>query len=74
MTKPIQIRSMNSSSYSSDRGHRNHALVLAVILHLSLGLLLYMHAGEKKSASKQTTAKKTEQSAAKSGENTLLMP
>lgn len=65
---------MNSSSYSSDRGHRNHALVLAVALHLSLGLLLYMHAGESKSVSKQTAAKKTEQSASKSGKETMLMP
>jgi ferric-dicitrate binding protein FerR (iron transport regulator) len=65
---------MNSSSYSSDRGHRNHALVLAVALHLSLGLLLYMHAGESKSASKQTTTGQTAQSAVKTGEKTLLMP
>ncbi len=65
---------MNSSSYSSNRGHRNHALVLAVALHLSLGLLLYMHAGESKSVGRQTAAKKAEQSAVKSGDKTLLMP
>ena len=65
---------MNKSSYSSDRSHRNHALVLAVALHLSLGLLLYMHAGERKSVSRQASEKKTEQSASKSGKETLLMP
>lgn len=65
---------MNSSSYSSDRGHRNYALVLAVALHLSLGLLLYMHAGSGTPVGKQTAAKKTEQTAVRSGEKPLLMP
>ena len=73
--KPIQILFMSNSSLPSDRGDRTHALVLAVILHLSLGALLYLHAGQNSTTGKDTAAAMTtEQSVEKSNEKTLLMP
>jgi hypothetical protein len=74
-SKPIQILFMSNSSLPSDRGDRTHALVLAVILHLSLGALLYLHAGQNSTTGKDTAAAMTtEQSVEKSNEKTLLMP
>ena len=66
---------MSNSIRISERSDRTHALVLAVVLHLSLGVLLYMHAGQQSTFKKETVAgKMSEQSAEKSNEKALLMP